>query len=147
MATKLPSGTYRTQVLIDQSSRKYKSFTGKTAREADMKAEQWKLAYLRNTEGHQSFFHAATSFLEASGPSLSPYTVRGYSSTLKTIRKEHTAFSRMNLNEIRKDDLQHLVNAMLAAGKKPKTIKNYFGFISSVFSYYGIQLPKINLVI
>lgn len=145
MATKLPSGTYRTQILVDKSCRKYKSFTGRTPQEADMKAEQWKLAYLRNREGSRSFFSAATDFLTVSAPALSPYTMRGYNSILRTIRKDFLVFSRKGLNEITKEDLQWLYNRMLAAGKKPKTVKNWSGFISSVFSYYDIPLPKAKL--
>lgn len=145
MATKLPSGKYRTQVLLDKKRRLYKSFFGDTPGEADFKAAAWKKEHSHNREGSQSFFSAAESFLEASKPALSPYTVRGYTSTLKTIRAEHLEFSRKNLDDITKRDLQQLYNSMIAAGKKPKTVKNYNGFISSVFSFYDIPLPKAKL--
>ena len=145
MATKLPSGKYRTQILIDNSRRKYKSFIGSTPEEANMKAELWRLSHLKDREGNLSLYNAAQTFLADSGPALSPYTVRGYTSTLKTLRKDHTEFSRKALNDIKKADLQHVYNRMLAAGKSPKTIKNYNGFISSVFAYYDIPLPKAKL--
>ena len=145
MATKLPSGKYRTQILIDNSRRKYKSFIGITPEEANMKAELWRLSHLKDREGNMSLYNAAQTFLADSGPALSPYTVRGYTSTLKTLRKDHTEFSRKPLNDITKADLQHVYNRMLAAGKSPKTIKNYNGFISSVFAYYDIPLPKAKL--
>lgn len=145
MATKLPSGNYRTQVLIDRENRKYKSFIGKTAREADMKAEQWKLQYLRTAETSLSFYNAAKKYLDASARLLSPYTLRGYTSTLKALRSSHMAFTRKNLCDISKEDLQRLYNAMTAAGKKPKTVKNCNGFISSVFAFHDIQMPKAKL--
>lgn len=145
MATKIKDNLYRSQVCLDNVARKYKSFYGKTEQEADMRATAWRMANRQSYEGRQSFYHAATAFLKASGPALSPYTIRGYTSTLKTIRKEHLAFSRKDLNDITKRDLQLMYNAMIAAGKKPKTIKNYNGFISSVFAFYDIPLPKAKL--
>lgn len=145
MATKINKHLYRSQVCLDNAARKYKSFYGKTKEEADTKAKAWRMANKQSYEGQQSFYHAATAFLKASGPALSPYTVRGYTSTLKTIRKEHLAFSRKDLSDITKRDLQELYNDMLAAGKKPKTIRNYHGFISAVFSYYDVALPKAKL--
>jgi integrase len=145
MATKLPSGTYRTLVLLDKSKRKYKSFTGKTADEANAKAISWKMSHLMKKEGQQSFYKAAKNFLMVSGPALSPYTVRGYTSILETIRDKYLAFSRTDLSDITKDDLQRLYNEMLEAGRKPKTVKNYHGFISAVFSYYDVPLPKAKL--
>ena len=145
MATKIKDHLYRSQVCLDNAARKYKSFYGKTEQEADMKATAWRMANKQTYEGRQSFYHAATAFLKASSPALSPYTIRGYTSTLKTIRKDHLAFSRKDLLDITKADLQSLYNDMLAAGKKPKTIKNYSGFISSVFSFYDVPLPKAKL--
>lgn len=145
MATKLPSGNYRTQVLIDKEKRKYKSFTGKTAREADMKAEQWKLGHLRNTETAQSFYNAAKKYLSASKKVLAPYTYRGYDSILRTLRTEHMAFTRKILRDISKEDLQRLYSAMIADGKKPKTVKNCNGFLSTVFSYYDLPMPRAKL--
>ena len=145
MATKLPSGKYRTQVLLDKKRRIYKSFIGNTPGEADFYAEQWKREHGHHREGNQSFYNAANAFLKASGPALSPYTIRGYNSNLRTIRKEHLAFSRLSLAEITKSDLQRVYNKMIAAGRKPKTIKNYNGFISSVFGFYDIPMPKAKL--
>ena len=145
MATKIKDHLYRSQVCLDNAARKYKSFYGKTEQEADMKATAWRMANKQSYEGRQSFHHAANAFLKASGPALSPYTIRGYTSTLKTIRKEHLAFSRKDLSDITKRDLQELYNEMLAADKKPKTIRNYHGFISAVFSYYDVALPKAKL--
>lgn len=145
MATKLPSGNYRTQVLIDRKKRLYKSFIGATAREADMKAEQWKLAHRFSTETALSFYNAAKSFLDASSNTLAPYTIGGYRSILRTLRNEHVTFTRKNLHEIGKDDLQRLYNAMIADGKSPKTVKNCHGFVSSVFSFYDIPMPKPRL--
>lgn len=145
MATKLPSGKYRTQVLLDKKRRIYKSFIGNTPGEADFYAEAWKREHNHHREGSQSFYNAAESFLKASAPALSPYTIRGYNSTLKTIRTKYLEFSRIALADITKRDLQQLYNQMMAAGRKPKTIKNYNGFISSVFSFYDIPLPKAKL--
>lgn len=137
MATKLPSGTYRTQVLIDQSSRKYKSFTGKTAREADMKAEQWKLAYGRNRS--DSFSRCADKFIKDMEDVLSPNTIRVYKATNSQLQEELPAFVRLDLTSITKQDLMKVAHLK----KAPKTIRNYLGFISSVFSYNDITMPKI----
>ena len=145
MATKLPSGTYRTQVLIDSSTRKYKSFTGKTADEADVKAKIWKLSYLRNAETSASFYNASGKYIEASENILAPYTLRSYKTIRKMLREKYNGFTRRQLRDITKADLQGLYGSMIADGRKPKTIKNYHSFICSVFTFNDITVPKVKL--
>lgn len=137
MATKLPSGKYRTQVLIDGEKRKYKSFIGSTAKEADMRAEQWKAANKAGI-GAGTFGACANSFLAEMDGILSPSTMRTYRSILKNLP---AAFKELPMADIKNTDLYRVYHLL----KTPKTIRNYHGFISSVYSYKGLNAPKLTL--
>lgn len=137
MATKLPSGKYRTQVLVSNSPRRYKSFTGKTPDEADVKAKTWKMAH-----GHtrtDTFTKCAERFIRDMDGVLSPNTIRVYRTTLKQILEEVPELTCLELTDITKQNLLRIAHLR----KAPKTIRNYLGFISSVFSYNDIQMPKV----
>lgn len=138
MATKLPSGTYRTLVQIgDRKDRKYKSFTGKSAREADMKAEQWKLANKEYKRG--SFKASADAFIRSQKGILSPNTIRGYNGIFAALKESAPVLMHTALSEITKQSLQEVLHLP----KKPKTIRNYLGFISSVLTYNDIRMPRV----
>ena len=137
MATKLPSGKYRTMILLDNKTRKYKSFIGKTPDEADVKAKSWKLSHgLTRTE---SFLKCAKKFNDNMDGILSPNTIRTYKNTLKALETNLPYFVRKELGDITKADVLTVAHLR----KAPKTIRNYLGYISSVFKYYDVQMPKV----
>ena len=138
MATKLPSGNWRTQVLVSKQPRKFKSFIGKTAREADAKAEQWKLRYSVSSRT-VNFDASASKFLDVMRGILSPNTWRSYDSILRTMRSECPSFVRLALTDIDRDALYEIAHL----DKSPKTITNWLGFVSSVLSYNDIRMPRI----
>ena len=139
MATRLPSGNYRTLVQIgDRKERRYKSFTGKTAREADMKAEQWKLANKQDYK-RGSFKASADAFICSQKGILSPNTIRGYAGILSALDTSAPELMRTELSEITRQSLQEVLHLP----KKPKTIRNYLGFISSVLAYNDIRMPRV----
>lgn len=137
MATKLPSGKYRTQVCIDPAKRKYKSFIGKTAREADLLAEQWKLEN-RGLYGAGSFRSCAEKFLSDMDGILSPSTLRSYRSMLNNLPP---AFANKEISALVSDDFYPVYKAM----KAPKTVRNYHGLISAVYSHKGVSMPRVTL--
>ena len=137
MATKLPSGKYRTQVLVSIKPRKYKSFTGRTPDESDVKAKTWKLSHgMTRTE---TFTKCAERFIRDMDGVLSPNTIRVYRNTLKQLLIDVPELTCLELPDITK---QHLLK-ISRLKKAPKTIRNTLGFISSVFSYYEIQMPRV----
>lgn len=142
MATKIAPNKYRTQVLISKpgEKRKYKTFKAKTAREADMLAEQWKIVHLPNVK-KGSFGHAAEEYLNAMKNTLSPSTLRSYDCIRKSIQRTSTGFYNRNMGEIRVQDFYPLYKDV----KSPKTVRNWNGFISSVFAYKEVPMPKVKL--
>lgn len=142
MATRIGPNKYRTQVLISKPGEKraYKSFTGKNAREADMLAEQWKVLYLPHVSVG-TFGQCAEQFLDAMKSTLSPSTLRSYNCIRKSIEQNSKAFYRANIGQIRAEDFYPMYDCL----KSPKTVRNWNGFISSVFAYKEIPMPKVKL--
>lgn len=141
MATKLPSGKYRTQVYIGgEGKRRYKSFIGNTSREADMLAEQFKREHGADVR-IMTLSKAADAFLSDVGNSLSPNTLRGYTGILRTLKKELPRLMRTDIYKLTKKDVQ----AVARLDKSPKTIYNYIGFLSAALSYHDVKLPHITL--
>lgn len=147
MATRLPSGSYRSQVLIEidnSGKRHYKSFTAKTANEADLKALQFKASNLPATRPRETFSHAARDFLHANTKTLSITTIRSYTGIYRKLSEDHKSFTNKPLYEIDRPSLQRLINS-LSANHSPKTVRNYYGFICVVLRYNDIQPPSIQL--
>lgn len=142
MATRIAPNKYRTQVLISKpgEKRKYKSFTAKTAREADMLAEQWKVLYLPHVSVG-TFGQCAEQFLDAMKSTLSPSTLRSYNCIKKSIEQNSKAFYRANIGQIRAEDFYPMYSSL----KSPKTVRNWNGFISSVFAFKEVPMPKVKL--
>ncbi len=75
-----------------------------------------------------NFKAAAEEYIGAKRNVLSPTTIRGYNSAMKTISKK---FQDINIHDITALDIQAEVNH-LAKDHNPKTVRNYHGFISAV---------------
>ena len=137
MATKLPSGKYRTQVLISIKPRKYKSFTAKSPDEADILAKTWKIRHGQiRTE---TFAKCANRFIRDMDGVLSPNTIRVYKGTLSQLLNDVPELTCLELPDITKQNLMRVVHLR----KAPKTIRNTLGFISSVFTYYDVEMPRV----
>lgn len=80
MATRLPSGNYRTQVLVgyENGRRKYKSFTAETAKKANLAALQWQSEHPSANTSEATLSSAMESFIKPRKTVLSPSTIRGY---------------------------------------------------------------------
>lgn len=141
-AKKLPSGSWRCQVYDytdDKGKRHYKSFTGKTKREAEHYAAEYadtkkeKPKILRITVGK-----AIDNYIEIKSNVLSPSTVRGY----KVIRRNHCKdIESILLEDLTQEMVQIWVNS-LAVEKDAKTVKNAHGLLSATLSVY---LPDLTL--
>ena len=106
-----------------------------TVKEVD---ELFKLKSGRNFDNKKAtFYDAATEMLEIKSNVLKPSTIRGYTHNLEKLSDE---FKNMKIDDIQQKDLQKELNR-LAETRAPKTVKNYKGFIDSVFALY---CPSVN---
>ena len=146
MATRLPSGSYRTQVFIgyDEKThrRMYKSFTASTAKAADLLALQWQAEHPSAGRANESLLNCISSYLSSKTEVLSPSTVRGYTIMYNVLRREYPKLCAKKLDLITGDDLQGLVNAIYKK-RSSKTARNYYFFLRSVYSHKGIDIPFV----
>lgn len=135
-ASKLPSGNWTVNACC-QGMRK--RFTGPDKRKVLADAATWandvKGSYAKGT-----FLAAANEFMEKKSETLSQATMRGYNNIFKRIKALDPAFLRRPLATITDADLQGFIDS-LEGELSPKTIRNYHGFISSVFSFKHMRTP------
>lgn len=137
MATKLPSGKYRTLVYIgidENGKRKYEQFVADSSEEANWLAKQFK-----NNKKHKSTVanltlgEAIDRYIENKTNILSPKTVREY----KLYRKNNAQMIMdIELCDLTTEIIQKEVNR---ESKKlaPKTIRNIYGIIITVLGTYA----------
>lgn len=144
---KLPSGNYRIRVVIGHKENGkpiIKSFTHYDKTKLRRIAAEYADSH-RSSIRRVRVSEAIDAFYAAKFAVLSPSTARDYKSMGETLKAEYEPFCRRYVDEISSKDVQALINSMSAAGKKPKTIKNYHGFLSSVFKFAEYPLPPANL--
>ncbi len=83
-------------------------------------------------------FQAAVEYIDAKRNVLSPTTIWGYHSAMKSISDE---FKHSNIHDITALDVQAEVNK-LTKERSPKTVRNYHGFISAVL---GVFCPNLKI--
>ena len=145
--TRLPSGTYRTVVYLgeDENGKKIlKSLTHPDKKKLAAMAASY-VDLHREVTNTKSFGAMAQSYINARKAILSPSSIRGYNSILKTLKNDYRAFCALQAYDIGSKDVQAVIDAMSIAGKTPKTIRNYNAFISSVLSFSGATPPPVAL--
>ena len=153
MATRLPNGKYRAQVFLgtdEKGKRLYKSFMADTADEADYEALAFKLGHGKRVERKNVTLRAAMrACIESKRGILSPATIQGY----EVIERNFGAFLDTPLHQITKISLQNAINQYMFRprndGKKGtlsnKSVRNAYGFISSVLKQNDIHVGEILL--
>lgn len=147
MATRLPSGNYRAQVFLgkdEKGNRQYKSFTGFTADEADLKALQYKAKIMPSAGSNKSLLRASHDFLRINENTLSVTTQRGYKSIHRKLGSDYKSFACNNINAIDKKTLQKFLN-QLSLTHAPKTVRNYYGYICTILRANELTPPDCNL--
>lgn len=147
MATKLPSGSYRTSVFIgydDKHKRRYKSFTAETAKKADLLALQWQSAHPSDTLSGLTVKKALAAYIRQKEAVLSPSSIRGYKSIQKMLKADYDGIDNKRLEDLTRDDLQTFVND-LSCQKSPKTVRNYIYLLSAVWNYNNVPFPRVTL--
>ena len=114
------------------------TFDHKPTQKEVMQAMTAELDKIQKKQKNMTFLTAANNYIESKRNVLSPTTIRGYNSTMKTISKK---FQDTNIHDITTIDIQIEIN-QLAKGHSPKTVRNYHGFISAVL---GTFCPNIKI--
>ena len=92
--------------------------------------------------GKKRFKDSAREYIDTQAVVLSPSTIRGYETALRMLSE---TFKDLWLDEITQINLQNEIN-FLNRNKSPKTVKNYYAFISSVLAYFRPDFkPRVNL--
>ena len=144
MATKLPNGRYRSQVLISTDAsrkRQYCSFIADTADEADFLALQYKLTKgkVKPADADRTVRQCVTDYIDVRDGKLSPTTIAGY--------REKARNSLQSIMDARVDKIS---NAMLQTAayedlktKSVKTVKEGYHLIKSAITPYVDFEPKV----
>lgn len=140
-ARKLPSGNYRVRV-YDKTTKKYKSFTAETKKEAERLANEYQnkppATELTISEGIDGYINLKRNI-------LSPTTINKYENTKKC--QLSYGFMSKPIKDITSIDIQAEINRL--SGKyAPKTVINANGLVSAVMRtyrpdyFYKVTLPK-----
>lgn len=134
---KLPSGSYRIRKMY-KGQMYTVTFDQKPTQKEAIQAISSELDKLQSKKTHLTFFQAAQKYTEAKEHILSPKTVKEY---LEIPNRLTVDFTSKLISDITQMDIQKEVN-ILAKTLSPKTVRNYHGFISSVF---GMFRPEMNI--
>lgn len=137
-SSKLPSGSYRVQKQIN-GQRLSMTFDHKPTKKEVEEEIARRLGYYN---GKLTFEAAATNYIDARTNILSPSTIRGYRQLLNCYTQ---SFMLKPLDDITNNDVQREINRF-AGSVSPKTVKNRYTFISSVFAEFRPDVSlRVNL--
>lgn len=125
-----------------QKVRKYKSFTADTRKEAERMAAVWEYDQAQRA-GKLSVHDAIDQYITVKEAALSPSTVTGYRSYLKT--GKFYSLEDMDVSEVDQRSLQLWVSYMLEEDYKPKYIKNCYGLLRPALTMAGIGSIPVTL--
>lgn len=133
---KLPSGSYRIRQMKDGVTVQLVLPYKPTKREAVDLLEAKREGRIHSGK---TFGECAREYLDVKESVLSPATIRGYESILRMIPEE---IKTAPIQRIDAWKIQGYVDKLTKDGLTPKTIANYYGFISAVF---GVFAPEVNI--
>ena len=143
---KLSSGNYRVRVIIGHTpdgTPIRKSFTHHD------KTRLYSIVYAY-ADAHRNIINmtlgdAIDAFIAVKTAVLSPSTIRAYTSMAVALKTDSDRLCGLYLADINRMDVQQLVNRLVLTGHSPKTVRNYYGFLSGVFKFHGESLPEVSL--
>lgn len=137
-ATKLPSGSWSVNANYKNVRRR---FTGESKKDVIARAAAW-VNEMSEKNPAGSFEACADEFFKSCEGKLSPATLRGYNNVFRMLKKNHSAFCQRRLAVMTDADLQDLIDSLTDDdGLAPKTVRNYHGFISTVFASQHMRTP------
>ena len=134
---KRASGSYRVRKMY-KGQLYTVSFDHKPTQKEAMLAMADELQKVQTKHESMDFQAAAEKYIDSKRNVLSPTTIRGYNSAMKTISKK---FQGINVHDITALDIQTEINR-LSKEHSPKTVRNYHGFISAVL---GTFCPNLKI--
>lgn len=134
-AKKLPSGSWRVRV-YDNETKKYKSFTADTKKEAEFMALEWLNGKAEKSKTDKTVEECVAEYIESKENLLSPSSIRGY---LIIKNNAIDAIKDINICALTEKDLQFWVNSN-AKKYKPKSIKSQFGLVTASLRQNKIKL-------
>lgn len=155
MATRLPSGKYRAQVLLgtdETGKRIYKSFVADTADEAEYAALTFKLGKGKRVEKKNITLRSAIeAYIQSKDGILSPTTIEGY----RVILRNFGEYLDTRICDVNNLNLQQAINRIAGrqknkahngtVGLSAKTLKNYRGLVKKVLKQNGVDVGDIDV--
>lgn len=134
---KLPSGSYRIRKMY-KGQMYAVVFDCKPTQKEALQAIAAELDKAQTKSTRMTFREAAEKYIQSKENVLSPRTVKEYTEVPNRL-SEH--FTSLLVSDISQIDIQKEINE-LAKEKRPKTVRNYHGFISAVL---GTFRPDLNI--
>lgn len=142
-ATKLPSGNWRCRA-YDKRTKKCKSFTAPTRKEAEYLAAEWlneKSSHKRISD--ETVRQCVQNYIKSKENILSPSSVRGYYIILNNSIEEIAGIKLCDLTE---RDLQSWINGN-ATHYKPKSVKSQFGLVVASLRQAKVSLDFSSIIL
>lgn len=145
-ATKLPSGNWRCRA-YDNKTKKCKSFTAPTKKEAEYLAAEWLNGKnQKRSLSCETVAQCVRNYIESKENILSPSSIRGY---LIMLNNSINEIENININDLTERDLQSWVNSN-ASRYKPKSVKSQYGLVTAalrqakiMLDFNSVLLPRI----
>jgi len=145
-ATKLPSGNWRCRA-YDNKTKKCKSFTAPTKKEAEYLASEWLNGKKQKRSlSRETVAQCVRNYIESKENILSPSSIRGY---LIILNNSINEIENININDLTERDLQSWVNSN-ASRYKPKSVKSQYGLVTAalrqakiMLDFNSVLLPRI----
>lgn len=134
---KLPSGSYRVRKMYKGKTYSV-TFEYKPTQKEALQALSDEMEIAEEKINAMTFEDACKCYIELKCNVLSPSTVFEYTNSINRY-SEH--FKNLRVSDMTEIDVQKEINA-LAEKRAPKTVQNYYGFITAVL---GVYRPKLKL--
>lgn len=138
-AKKLPSGNWRVQASAQVNGKsKIKSFTAKTAKEAERLADEWQnhIKMVNDDSTSLTVEEAIKEYIRIKSNVLSASTILGYKRYLATGFEDIKTLKLYQLNSVIIQKSINYYSAIMSA----KTVKNYYGLLLSTLNLYYPEL-------
>lgn len=141
-ATKLPSGNWRCRA-YDKKTKKCKSFTASTKKEAELLALEWLNGKNPSVKFTETVRECLQNYINSKENLLSPSSIRGYNIILKNSIDE---IADIHISDLTERDLQNWINNNVKK-YKPKSIKSQFGLVTAALRQRKINLDFKNILL
>lgn len=128
---KLPSGSYRVRKMY-QGTNYTVVFDHKPTQKEVMQEISAEMDRVQINKTRMTFDTAAREYISIKSNVLSPSTITGYESMLRSLSN---GFKSKRIDDMTCIDIQKEIN-VIAVTKTPKTVRNIHGFISAVISMF-----------